>query len=439
MAKLKLTKTTVEAVTPEKSDVFLWDSLVPRFGVKITPSGSRIYLVQYRAKAAPGQKSVIRRVTIGKHGELWTVEKARGEAKTLLAAADLQRDPFEERRTERHDKAMAEIASIAEAEERARADAIRERDEFSKVADRYIELRLGQNKSGDESARLIKYDAVPTWTGRHISEIRRADVADLIDGIRSRSPAVARATYAALRGLFSWCVERDLIQHSPCEGMKAPPRVTARDRVLSDDELLTVWRGCTALGFPFGTAHKILMLTGQRRSEVSEMEWSELDLDAAIWRIPKERTKNGKAHEVDLCPLAVTILKEIPEISEFVFPARGGGGVQGFSAAKRQLDETIAKDMKRAAPDASMAPWVTHDLRRTCATGMASMNFPPHVVERVLNHISGTQSGLVGVYQRHEYRDERRAALLAWGAHVEAIATGKRPASNIVAITSRSK
>ena len=439
MAKLKLTKTSVEAQSPGKRDVYLWDTQLPRFGVRITPAGNRIYLIQYRAKAPPGAKSDTRRISIGLHGDIWTVDKARGEARALLAAVDLGADPFANRQTERHDKAMAEVAAIAEAEERERLEAARARDEFSKVADRYFDLRLNGNRSGDESARLIKHDAVPAWKGRHISEIRRTDVADLIDEIKGRSPAVARATYAALRGLFSWCVERDLIQHSPCDGMKAPPRVTARDRVLSDDELAAIWKGCTALGYPFGTAPKILMLTGQRRAEVGEMTWAELDLEKAIWRIPKERTKNGKAHELDLCPVALAILKEVPQVSEFVFPARVEGGIQGFSAAKRQLDAIIDKALKKADPQAAMTPWVTHDLRRTCATGMAGMNFSPHIVERVLNHISGAQGGLVGVYQRHEYREERRAASLAWGAHIETVTTGKRPTSNVVEIKGRSK
>ena len=291
------------------------------------------------------------------------------------------------------------------------------------------------------------------WRGRHIAEVRRSDLADLIDTIKQRSPAVARATYAALRGLFSWCVERDLIVASPCQSITAPPRPEARDRVLADNELAVIWNASDALGYPFGQVVKLLMLTGQRRAEVANMAWAEVDLDAGTWRIPKERAKNGKAHEVDLSPQAVEVLKTVKRNGPYLFPARKAPartavparaeataesqGVRGFSAVKRKLDgeaealwqEALAK--AKAKHPAPMRPWRMHDLRRSAATGMAAMGFAPHVIERVLNHISGTQSGLVGVYQRHEYRAERKAAMLAWGAHIEALASGQAMPSNV--------
>jgi integrase len=263
-------------------------------------------------------------------------------------------------------------------------------------------------------------------------------VADLLDAIANRSPAVARATYAALRGLFAWCKERDLIDASPCEGLTAPPRSKARDRVLTDDELRLTWRASERLGYPFGPVVQLLMLTAQRRSEVAGMTWAELDLDAAVWRIPAERTKNGKAHEVDLNAQALAVLADVKRSGALVFPARGEGSVRGFSATKRRLDE-LAEEVRAAdAIEAGIEPaaeplaeWRLHDLRRTAATGMAGLGFPPHVVERVLNHVSGAQGGLVGVYQRHEYRAERKAALTAWGSYVEAVLSGVPKPSNV--------
>lgn len=433
MATKKLTKTVVEAIAPADRDVYVWDSLLPRFGVRVTPAGARIYLVQYRAKAAPGERAKTRRITIGQHGKPWTVEKARDEAKPLLAVVDLGRDPFAEREEEREARRRAG----EEAAQRAQAAELRQRDSFEAVAERFAE-QCKANRSGEETARLIRFDAIPAWKGRHIAEVRRSDVADLMDTISKRSPAVARATFSALTALFAWCEKRDLITASPCVGAHAPPRPDARDRVLSDDELRLVWQGAGRLGFPFGPVVKLLMLTGQRRAEVAGMTWAELDLDKATWRIPKERAKNGKAHEVDLSPQALAIIEELEQGGTYLFPARGEGAVRGFSATKRKLDGLVedvrreeAAEAGKPAPEEPIAEWRLHDLRRTAATGMAGMNFPPHVVERVLNHISGTQSGLVGVYQRHEYRAERKAALLAWGAHVQAVVNQAEKPSNV--------
>jgi integrase len=450
MATLKLTKTTVEAIEHGPRDAYAWDTALPRFGLRVTRAGSRIYLIQYRARTERGAAAKIRRVVIGQHGKPWTVDQARDEAKRLLAAVDLGRDPFAERETGLAAEAAAR-AALADAEAAAiRAAELRQRDSFEAVAERYFDLCMGQNRSGQETARLIRHDAFSAWEARHIAAIRRVDVADLIDGIKMRSPAVARSTYAALRGLFGWCVERDLIQSSPCDHLTAPPRPKARDRVLSAEELRAIWDGCEALGYPFGPLFKLMILTGQRRAEVAGMAWEEVSHNAATWRIPKERSKNGKAHEIDLGPQALAIIAGLDRTGPLLFPARRAPArknartpaeaaapmwVRGFSATKRRLDEIITKARREADQEAKPLPaWRLHDLRRTAATNMAEMNFAPHIVERVLNHISGTQSGLVGVYQRHEYRSERKAALTVWGARVEAIVTGRSEPSNVRAL-----
>jgi len=214
--------------------------------------------------------------------------------------------------------------------------------------------------------------------------------------------------------------------------------------VLSDDELRLIWRAAGDLGYPFGPALKLLMLTGQRRAEVAGMMWREIDLEAGVWRIPAERSKNGQAHELDLSPEALKAIKAVADLrsnSPYLFPARGGGAIRGFSATKRRLDALIealrrqdAEKAGEAAPETPIPAWRIHDLRRTAATGMAAMNFPPHIVERVLNHVSTTQAGLVGVYQRYDYRAERKAAVTAWSARVAAVVAGRPAPSNVVAI-----
>ena len=450
MATLKLTDGIVEAAVPAQADTYLWDTALPRFGVRITRAGARIYLVQYRAKTGAAGPTRTRRITIGRHdGKMWTTTKARAAARVLLAPVDLGGDPFGAREEERAAAAAARQAAEKAAVARIREQEDRQRNSFDAVTERFIDLCLRKNRSGGETARLLRHGPVAEWKTRHIADIRRSDVADLLDRLKKRSPAVSRLTYAALRSLFGWCVERDLIIASPCDRLTAPPRPEARDRVLTDEELGVVWKAAERLGYPFGPAIQLLMLTGQRRAEVGDMKWEELDLESGQWRIPKERTKNGKAHEVDLSPQALAILRKLHRTGPFVFPGRRAparktsapppdapGGIRGFSASKRKLDE-LAEQVRK---DLKLNPgleWRIHDLRRTAATGMAGLGFPPHVIERVLNHISGSQSGLVGVYQRHEYRPERKAALVAWGDHLAGLIADKPaaetpPAFNVI-------
>ncbi|ODT87793.1 site-specific integrase [Phenylobacterium sp. SCN 70-31] len=443
MARIKLTDGLVAAAEPQARETFLWDDALPRFGVRISPQGGRFYLVQYRAKGPEGQGSKVRRVYIGRHdGELWNVTKARAAARKLLAPVDLGQDPYADRQADRQAKHAAALAAQEAEAASVRKAAQRAKETVSVQAELYITRRLAKRRSGGEAARLLRHGPVAAWGERHVSEIRRADVADLLETIAQRSPAVARATFAELRPFFDWCVEGDKIAVSPCANVKAPPRPAARDRVLADDELRLIWRAADAMGFPFGPVFKLLMLTGQRRAEVAGMRWSELDLTAGLWRIPAERAKNKQAHELDLSPEALAIIRQVKELrlnSDVLFPARGEGAVRGFSATKRKLDAMIEDLRRQDAADAGDDPpteplpaWRTHDLRRTAATGMAAMAFPPHVVERVLNHVSGTQSGLVGVYQRHEYRPERKAAAFAWSTRVAAIRDGQPMPSNVI-------
>ena len=446
MARIKLTDGLVAAAPIGQREAFLWDEVLPRFGVRLSPQGGRFYLIQYRAKGPAGTGSKVRRVQIGRHdGELWNVTKARAAARKLLAPVDLGEDPFADREAKREaehqaklDAQEAEAASAREAKRRAL-------ETVEAQLELYITRRLAKRRSGGEAARLLRHGPVATWGPRHVSEIRRADVADLLESIAQRSPAVARATFAELRPFFDWCVERDKIAVSPCANVKAPPRPEARDRVLADDELRLIWRAADAIGFPFGTAFKLMILTGQRRAEVAGMTWAELDLTAARWRIPAERAKNKQAHEIDLSPEALEIVNAIPKTGPHLFPARGEGAIRGFSAVKRKLDATVEalrrEDATKAGedpPTEDLPDWRIHDFRRTAATGMAALNFAPHVVERVLNHVSGTQSGLVGVYQRFDYRAERKAAITGWGARVSAILSDAPIPSNVIRLdTSR--
>jgi integrase len=448
MPTVKLTDGYVDSLKKDGRDQVIWDAELRRFGLRLTPTGKKIYVVQYRAKPAPGIPSTSRKVVIGEHdGRLWNVTKARALARKVLGTVDAGGDPVAERRAKAEADRLAEAEAQAAAAQAATEAEARERDRFESVTERYIAAALSARKSGHETARHLRAEPLKAWRGRVVGAIRRRDVVDLLDGIRVRSPATARLTYSALRGLFNWCVEREIVTASPCDHVKAPPRPAARDRVLADGELQAIWQGVEALGHPFGPIFKLLILTGQREAEVAGMAWPEVDVNAATWTIPKERTKNGREHVVDLSPQALEIVKAVPKSGDLLFPARQAPPrkhtrrdlataerpVVGFSAAKRILDGDVTRKTKERLPTVGLAPWRIHDLRRTAATGMAGLGIAPHVIERVLNHVSGVTGGLVGVYQRHEYRAERRAAITAWGSRVEAITAGREQASNVLA------
>lgn len=416
---VKLTKTIVEAVPTEGKDVLVWDAKLPGFGLKVTPKGRRVYLLQYRPKGSKG----VRRYTIGVHGAPWTTERAREAAEGLVTRVRLGEDPFVIDKGRRAEEARDAVESTASRERQ-------DREAFDKVVDQFVTAYAKpKNRRWAETERILKHDAVKAWGARPVRSISRLDVLALVDKVKKRSPSAARALYAQLRTLFGWCLERDLVDASPCAGVKSPAPSVARDRFLDDREVGLVWRGCERLGGPFEPLFKLLLLTGQRREEVSGMRWSEVSLERAEWTIPASRTKNAKAHEVDLAPEVLGILKDLPRTGQLVFTTTGQKPLSGHSKAKARLDLEVERlrleavaERAQGAPELPLAPWRLHDLRRTAASGMAALGHPPHVIEAVLNHSSGARGGLVGVYQRYHHRPERKAALLNWAAKASALA-----------------
>jgi integrase len=193
-------------------------------------------------------------------------------------------------------------------------------------------------------------------------------------------------------------------------GLIPPPAGRPRDRVLSDDELAAVLRTGMTLPDPYGSIVMFLALTGQRRSEVANMRWEELDLDKGLWTIPARRTKTRRSHVVHLTPQMVALLPLRQEDQPLVFPSAQGKTYEYFSAMKKRHDAA-----------SGVTGWVLHDLRRTVATGMAALGVAPHVADKILNHQSGAISGIAAVYQRHEFMAERKAAIELWSRHVAKI------------------
>ncbi len=405
---VKLTKRVVEAAEPAAGDQHLWDAEVKGFGLKITPAGRKVFVFQYRMG---GRGSKTERYTIGEYCSPYTVEGARGEAVRLLAEVKAGRNPGEAKRAERRSEPN-----------RARL--------FGELAAEFIERHAKPNtRDWRKTEYLLRRDALPFWAIRPVREITRQDVIELVDRVADRGARIhANRVLAAVRVLFNWALSRGVIEASPAAGVKAPGAETMRERVLSEDELREVWRAADATQLPFGPFFKLLILTAQRRDEVAAMRWSEIDETRALWTIPGERAKNGRTHEVPLSAPAIDILRSIPRLdgSDLVFTTNGRAAISGFSKAKARLDRASGVGLT------DRDEWRVHDIRRSVTTFLAEMGIAPHVVDKLLNHVSGSIRGVAAVYNRHGYTDERRRALDAWAHRLAAIADGERE-SNVVA------
>jgi integrase len=275
------------------------------------------------------------------------------------------------------------------------------------------------------------------WSDRAVAAITTADAFDVIDhaqtkgayGLEQRqkepSKSRARAMHSALSAMFNWLAHRQKVAASPLANLERPKPPKARERVLTDEEIVRLWHATGKVSPQFGATLKLLLLTGQRRDEVAEMRWSELNADLTLWTIPEARTKNKREHKVPLAPAAREIIRAVRRSSDtYVFTTNGRTPISGWSKLKPRLDALM-----------NVAPWRVHDLRRTAITGMARAGAELAVIERAVNHVSGSFGGIVGVYQKHRYEDEVRAALEAWSNMVKAIVEGR--AANVVELSRR--
>ena len=420
-SKTRITKRAIDDLRgrakSEGRTLYLRDDELTGFGAVSTKAGACSYFVEYRLG---GRGTTQKRMAIGKHGAL-TPDEGRKRAKDELGKVARGADVAQEKK-----EAREKLTSAT----------------FRDLAERYLDMHAKPGRYWPEKrVRLLTWDELKPLNVKPIALIKRADVVAIIDGVQARSHSSARVLFSDIRPVFAWALHRGAIEANPMIGMKGPQPLEARDRVISDEEVRAFWRAASELSWPFENVFKVLLLTGQRREEVAGMRWREVDLDAGQWTIAKERCKNGKAHTVDLHPEAVRLLDPIgneaaPRLirggegeGDFIFSTTGTTPVSGFSRAKARIDAR----MQSILGD-KFQPWRTHDLRRTAASGMAALRFQPHVIERVLNHVSGAQGGLVGVYQRHEYREERRHAIMAWGARVGDLIGEASQASNVIAL-----
>jgi integrase len=366
-----------------KSDAIYWDDDIAGFGLRIRAGGSRVWIYRYRI----GRRQ--RGLVLGSATAV-PLALARKNAGKLEAKVRLGIDPAGEKRAARIE-----------------ADTT-----FHILAEQYLEQRKSdwRPKTFKDLSRYLRKDAEPLHRFP-LAAITQRQIANLLSSIAKESgETTANRVRATLSMLYAWALR---------EGIKLPEgnlasfthkfKEHSRERVLGDAEIATIWN---ATGDDdYGTIVRLLLLTGQRMREIGALRWDEIGDDEIV--LPASRTKNHRAHHVPLGDAVKAILASRPRNGSHVF---GHHGFTNWSTAKLKLDARIGS---------KLPPWRIHDLRRTCATGLQRLGVRLEVTEAVLNHVSGSRSGVAGVYQRHDFAAEKRTALNMWAEHVLAVVEGR--------------
>ena len=385
------------ALPAGKSDYTFFDADVKGFGVRLREGGSRAFVFIYKL----GSKQ--RRMALGATSAL-KIKTARETAEKLYARVKLGQDPASDK---------------AEAQQQAAQT-------FKVTAAAYLEhqrARLRPRSYPNLVRNLVGHPGqmchAKALHEMQLAKIARRDVASVIASVaKSSGQSTANRVRAALSAFFAWAMEQGLIEANPAIGTTRYEE-QSRERVLEPAELRAIWN---ALGDDrYGDIIKLLALTGQRLNEMAGLRWSEIRDDVIV--LPGERTKNKRAHLVPLSNAARAIIDKQPQHGgrELIFGRYAESGTfSAWSSSKSELDARITEMLGQPLPG-----WVHHDLRRTAATGMAEIRIAPHVVEAVLNHVSGHKAGVAGVYNRSSYEREKRQALDMWAEHLTAIVEGR--------------
>jgi integrase len=411
--KRKLTDRHLKSLKGRSKPYDVRDTEIRGLRVRVMPSGERTFvlLARYTLNGAPTRRA------LGGYPALGLAE-AREKAREWRLLIGRGIDPAQE-------------------EERKRAAQLRkQKTTFLAVAEDFIREKLPSERKRREVECDIRREFIPEWGARPIADITALDVRALIKRVRDEGKIYqAHNLLGHVRRLYNWAIGQHAygIESSPCDRLK-PREIIGekkeRTRILNDAELWAAWKAADRLGYPYGRLYKLLMLTGQRRSEVAEAQWSEIDLTKKIWTIPAERMKAGAAHVVPLSDDAIAVLKSLPRFDggNYLFSVFGKRPVAGFSAAKAQFDAMMLRALREDEPKAKLAGFVIHDIRRTVRTQLSAVpNVSDLVRELVIGH---TKPGLHKVYDQYAYLDEKRFALDAWAARLRSIVNPK--AGNVV-------
>lgn len=380
------------AVPKGKREVVVFDARQPGFGIRKFPDGRAVYIVRYTV-AGVRRKLVLSPCTPG------VLAKMRKRAADIVAGARLGIDPLAAK--------QAAIASRKISKERA----------LGALVERF----LGKRKSAMKPRYYMEVERhlKRQWKPLHDRDVRtltRADLVKVIDGIAETSGTTAAdRAKASISTFLGWCMEGEHIIANPVGGIAKRSQASSRERVLTEAELVAIWKSCQ--DDDYGNIVRLLILTGQRREELGSLAWSEVGFDKREIRLPGERTKNKRAHTVPLSDAAAALLLAIPQRQRKLVFGRGEGGFSGWSQCKKRLDVRLGD---------AVAPWTLHDLRRTFATLSAEHDFAsPHIIEAMLNHQSGSKAGIVGVYNRANHERGKRMLADRYGEHLSALVEGR--------------
>ena len=394
MPKLKFTARGIEAIKPPKAgQVDYWDASLPGFILRVSYAGRKTWGVVYRHEDRK------RRLTLGTYPS-FSLADAREKASDALRDVAHGNDPAEVKSTGRKAETLGELAA------------------------EYVEKHAKKKKRSwrmDELA--FERDILPRFRHRKAASITRKEVVRLLDDIVERgAPIQANRVLEILRKAYNWAISRDIVTYNPCIGIERPADETARDRVLTDDEIRAVWAALADEEPAIAAAYKLRLLTAQRGQEVETMRLEDIDRESDWWTIPGEQAKNEKSHRVPLSTQTIEILDELLAGDE-----RSEGWV--FRAPLRDGPMTMMWKTKKDIAKRAGVEFVPHDLRRSAASKMTGMGIPRLTVSKLLNH---AEAGITKVYDRHSYDPEKRQALEAWGARVEEIVTGKEADDKVV-------
>jgi integrase len=394
MAVAKITKTVADKLGAGE---VVWDTAVKGFGIRRHTTNDVFYLLRYRLN---GKQTFYR---IGTHGSGYTPDTARKKAQEELGRVAAGIDIAKERKNQRNAK--------------------RSTMGFGVEAERYLAMRKPTLKlrSYLETERHLLAHAKPLH-GSSLVEIDRRVIAQRLGEIETASgPAARNRVRSSLSAFFAWAVKEGLLNANPVAGTGKAEEGGSRERVLTPAELTEMW--AVLPQDHFGDIVRLLMLTGQRREEIGALRWSEVDLARGLIVLRPERTKNKRTHQLPLSLQARAVLeRQIRRNSRDLIFGIGEGGFSGWSDCKARLDKAILDKRREKDCRAKAIPdWQLHDLRRTAATGMAELGVLPHIIEAVLNHVSGHKGGVAGVYNRALYESEMREALAKWADYIDGI------------------
>lgn len=403
---MKLDAKTVENLKPTDKRQEIPDDLRPGLYLIVEKTGKKSWKVRYRF----GGKQP--RMTLGPYPDM-TLADARKRAREVFQDVQSGIDP---------------AAEVRAAKKEAPKDTV------GAVLDDYAKRKLKHLKSGDLVKRELDRFVRKAWGDRQITSLERRDVQDLIDDISDsgRGPTANRVL-AYTKAFLNWCCDRGVLDVNPADKVKKAVKEKARDRRFWDYEIRWFWMACEQEGYPWGPLGQLLLLTGQRLNEIAQLTESEINGESI--ELPSARTKNGRPHAVPLAEMTLDIVEALPRVKNpkgYLFTTNAKTPVQGFHKAHQRLADRMHEIAEEERGEPVVIPhWTFHDLRRSCATGLAAFA-RIEVVEKALNHVSGKFGGVAGTYNYREYTIEMRDALEAWAGEIRSCLGNTRDESDLV-------